>query len=129
MTFAASPKAKIGEQNMDNQDQTMTEPPESASQAADVDLHNVARRQREDLRRSIANAINMVSAENGSDTPDFILAEYLLSCLAAYDATVCAREKWYGRECGLLKSPLEVGMPPSRRDLENNGPDQSQKTD
>jgi hypothetical protein len=38
------------------------------------------------------------SAENGSNTPDFILAQYLTSCLAAFDEAVNAREKWYGRE-------------------------------
>jgi hypothetical protein len=52
------------------------------------------------LRELIESAINRVSAENGSDTPDFILAEYLCGCLAAYDKAVNAREKWYGRECG-----------------------------
>jgi hypothetical protein len=50
------------------------------------------------LHEEIRAAINRSSAENGSDTPDFILAEYLLGCLAAYDKAVTAREKWYGRE-------------------------------
>jgi len=50
-----------------------------------------------DLRKNIESAINSASAENGSDTPDFILAEYLTDCLAAYDKAVVAREKWYGR--------------------------------
>lgn len=49
------------------------------------------------LKELIETAINKVSAENGSDTPDFILAEYLVGCLAAYDKAVTAREKWYGR--------------------------------
>jgi hypothetical protein len=50
------------------------------------------------LRDDIESAINRVSAENGSNTPDFILAQYLIDCLAAYDRAVMAREKWYGRE-------------------------------
>jgi len=50
------------------------------------------------LRKEIEEAINRVSAENGSNTPDFILAEYLLGSLAIFDAAVKAREKWYGRE-------------------------------
>jgi hypothetical protein len=54
--------------------------------------------QEDSLRKDIENAINRHSAENGSDTPDFILAEYLTDCLAAYDRAVCAREKWHGRE-------------------------------
>jgi hypothetical protein len=49
------------------------------------------------LRKNIEIAINSPSAENGSDTPDFILAEYLTDCLAAYDKAVVAREKWHER--------------------------------
>jgi hypothetical protein len=49
------------------------------------------------LRKNIEIAINSASAENGSDTPDFILAEYLTDCLAAYDKAVVARGKWHGR--------------------------------
>ena len=44
--------------------------------------------------------LNRFSAENGSDTPDFMLAAYLRSCLDNFNATVKAREKWYGRPCG-----------------------------
>ncbi len=52
------------------------------------------------LRDDIEVAINVHSAENGCDTPDFILAEFLTDCLAAFDKTVKARERWYGRQCG-----------------------------
>jgi len=50
------------------------------------------------LIKEIETAINKYSAENGSDTPDFILAEYLIGCLNAFDIALTAREKWYGRE-------------------------------
>jgi hypothetical protein len=50
------------------------------------------------LRHEIERAVNSVSAENGSNTPDFILAEYLVSCLAAFDRATWARERWYGRQ-------------------------------
>jgi len=49
------------------------------------------------LRKDIEHAINCNSAENGSNTPDFMLAEFLTECLAAFDKAVAAREKWYGR--------------------------------
>ena len=49
-----------------------------------------------DLRKKIEHAINSSSAENGSNTPDFILAEYLTDCLAAFDKAAKAREAWYG---------------------------------
>lgn len=39
--------------------------------------------------------INKYSKENKSDTPDFILAQYLNGCLANYEETVKARDKWY----------------------------------
>jgi len=45
------------------------------------------------LEKEIREAINRNSAENGSNTPDFILATYLLDCLAAFDKAVNYREK------------------------------------
>jgi hypothetical protein len=51
-----------------------------------------------DLRKDIETAINVHSAENASNTPDFILAEYLTACLAAFDTAVQQRETWYGRD-------------------------------
>lgn len=50
------------------------------------------------LRKEIEQAINRVCGENGSNTPDWILGEYLMQCLATFDAAVNAREKFYGRE-------------------------------
>lgn len=50
-----------------------------------------------DLRSKIRHALNSASAENGSNTPDFILAEFLAECLTAFDKAVQARATWYGR--------------------------------
>lgn len=47
------------------------------------------------LRKDIAEVINRHSAENGSDTPDFILAEYLESCLRSFDVACNRRSNWY----------------------------------
>ena len=41
--------------------------------------------------------INCHSLENNSDTPDHILADYMQSCLLAFEDGVKAREEWYGR--------------------------------
>jgi hypothetical protein len=49
------------------------------------------------FRRELASCLNRHSRENGSDTPDFILAEYLAGCLEAFDRAVARREEWYGR--------------------------------
>jgi hypothetical protein len=52
------------------------------------------------FRDDLTKLINRHSKENGSDTPDFILAGYIESCLATYDATVVARDQWLGRPVG-----------------------------
>ena len=51
----------------------------------------------ETLRERIAQAINATSSENGSNTPDFILADLLVDCLNAYDRVIRRRAEWYGR--------------------------------
>lgn len=53
----------------------------------------------------IEHAINCHSRENGSDTPGFILAEYLANCLTVFDTTVRARDKWH------VKAPEAVPAP------------------
>jgi len=50
----------------------------------------------DNFRKELESLINRHSKENGSNTPDFILAEYLESCLAAFDTAVQNRSKWYG---------------------------------
>lgn len=56
-----------------------------------------------EFRKELEAAINRCSRENGSNTPDFILADYLAGCLAAFDNASRAREKWYGKS-------LSIGM-------------------
>ena len=48
----------------------------------------------------LEDLINKHSIEGGSDTPDFILAEYLRQCLNTFDMCVRRRESWYGRRTG-----------------------------
>lgn len=48
------------------------------------------------LRKEIEVAINRNCAEGPSNTPDFILAEFLTDCLAAFDKTQKRRAEWYG---------------------------------
>ena len=42
--------------------------------------------------------INKHCQENASNTPDYLLAQYLLGCLAAFNTVVQQRETWYGRD-------------------------------
>lgn len=58
-----------------------------------------------DFRSELAAVINKYSRENGSNTPDFILAEFLERCLIAFDKTVNVRETWYGRYAMPAKTP------------------------
>lgn len=50
------------------------------------------------LKDDIADVINRHSRENASNTPDYILAEYLHACLMAFEGANQSREKWYGHK-------------------------------
>jgi hypothetical protein len=50
-----------------------------------------------DLITELQHAINRASAENGSNTPDFILAELLADVLLAFNKAMRARERWYNK--------------------------------
>ncbi len=50
------------------------------------------------LQRALEHLLNSFSLENGSDTPDFVLATFLLNCLRAFDQGVQERQKFYGKE-------------------------------
>jgi len=51
----------------------------------------------ETFEQALERLINTYSKENGSNTPDFLLAEYLTGCLLLWNAMVTKREEWYGR--------------------------------
>ena len=57
------------------------------------------------FEQNLRSLINAYSLEGTSDTPDFILAQYLISCLAAYEAAIKRRDHWYGDR---LPEPPEV---------------------
>lgn len=46
------------------------------------------------FRKDLEHLINCNSLEEGSNTPDFILADYLADCLEAFDRAVQRREEW-----------------------------------
>ena len=48
----------------------------------------------EELIRELSHVMN--GRENASDTPDFVLGEYLFLCLRAFEITSRRREKWWG---------------------------------
>lgn len=48
------------------------------------------------FREELASILNRHSIENFSNTPDFILAQYLIDCLDAFETACRARDTWYG---------------------------------
>jgi len=50
------------------------------------------------FHRELSSLLNRYSKENGSNTPDFLLASYLTGCLYTFNSIVNAREEWYRRE-------------------------------
>lgn len=50
---------------------------------------------RDRFQQELADLINKYSKENGSDTPDFILAMYLVHCLETFDVVTQLRTDWY----------------------------------
>ena len=50
------------------------------------------------FENELQQLINRFSVESVSNTPDFILAQYLRDCLYAFDSATKRREHWYGRK-------------------------------
>lgn len=74
--------------------------------------------QRKSLRENIREAINRASAENGSNTPDFILAEFLDNCLFAFDIAAARRDEWYEANVDSAAPPFPAAL---RRALREGG--------
>lgn len=58
-----------------------------------------------EFEKELETIINICNVENESNTPDFILAQYIRNCLNAFNEACNAREKWYGREKKLVEPP------------------------
>jgi uncharacterized protein YlzI (FlbEa/FlbD family) len=64
------------------------------------------------LAKEIEHLLNAYSIENMSDTPDFVLAGYLMDCLESWNKSVKARELWYGREIKIRNEKQGDSDPP-----------------
>ena len=58
----------------------------------------VSKTKEESFVDKLKRLINSASMEGGSNTPDSVLAQYLESCLLAFDTAVQQRENWHGRD-------------------------------
>lgn len=74
---------------------TSIAPPDSEFEKRHEEASKVA------FNEAIRAAINRYSRENGSNTPDYILADYLCACLAAFEYANNTREKWHGYRLSL----------------------------
>lgn len=59
----------------------------------------------QEFRKELESLLNRQSMENRSNTPDFILAEYLADCLLAFDRATNQRERYYGRQIEEIAIP------------------------
>jgi hypothetical protein len=71
----------------------------------------------EAFRTELEALVNKHSMERGSQTPDFILAKYMLKCLTNFDEASVERDTWYGRQSNgepfpkgpVPPTPIDVG--------------------
>lgn len=61
-------------------------------------FYNEKIRNESPFQKELESLINRHSQENASNTPDFILAEYLGNCLDNYNKTVAKRDKWHSSD-------------------------------
>lgn len=52
--------------------------------------------ERTTLDQELTKLLNRYSRENASETPDYILADYMLGCLEAFERAVVERDRWHG---------------------------------
>jgi hypothetical protein len=50
------------------------------------------------FENELRTLLNKCNKENESNTPDFILAQYILGCLASFTEAVEERDAWYGKQ-------------------------------
>lgn len=49
----------------------------------------------EEFKKELETLINKYSMENDSNTPDYILASYLVGCLKSYNHAIYLRDRWF----------------------------------
>jgi len=63
--------------------------------------------------KEISEVINRYSKENGSNTPDFILAKYVEDCIRVFNEAVNTRSDWYGHKPSISNEiTIDLESPP-----------------
>ena len=60
------------------------------------------------LIEELESLLNRHSRENKSNTPDFILASYMMLCLDAFEKISVQREAWFGHYASIEGTPPEL---------------------
>ena len=55
-----------------------------------------------DLEKKLSDLLNIECRENDSNTPDFILSEFMMKCLDAFELASNRREVWFGITLDIL---------------------------
>ena len=64
---------------------------------------------KKDFQYDLEKLINCHSKENTSNTPDWVIASYLVRCLDGFNDCINLRERYYGRH--LIKEPIPIVKP------------------
>lgn len=72
--------------------------------------HGSCNKEKTKLEKKIADSINIECRENVSNTPDFILAEFMMICLEAFELTSNKREAWFSVHLDILNNWEELIM-------------------
>jgi hypothetical protein len=57
-------------------------------------MKQMSRLEKEAFRQDLVGLLNRHSLEVGSDTPDFVIADYLVGCLELFNETLRRRREW-----------------------------------
>jgi hypothetical protein len=64
---------------------------------------------KKDFHHELEKLINCHSKENISNTPDWVIASYLVRCLDVFDDCIKLRERYYGRQ--FIKKHIPIVKP------------------
>ena len=62
----------------------------------------------ENFKKDLTYLINKHSLENDSNTPDFVLAEYLVGCLESYNKSIKLKDGFYNKSTDNKKMSCDI---------------------
>jgi hypothetical protein len=71
------------------------------------------------LEQNLTEVLNSFCEENKSNTPDFVLAKFLLGCLDSFHLASNLREQWYGRMTEDMEDTIELFDTPTLTNMDS----------